>query len=242
MWYNFAVKNKRRGSKMKGVKNLMLIGVILGFGMILSQNARAMLFPGENESSNVIAATEPVITVSSDEQAEQSGMIPSDETLEPIPGFGLVTYKQLIAMLYNFEVKAWPPIVYVRDRNGRFFDSKSGALVGEFGHIEINPEDNNLVRVVTPTRTSSWISLVELLYTQQVGFLTALSKNGKKKYVVITGGYYRRGLQIFNFGHPPGYCVKYVDKSNKTKYKYLDLFTTQLGWNHIFYQPRTQEE
>lgn len=190
---------------------------------------------------------EEVISPETTQQPEITEIIPSDETLEQIPEFGLVTDGQIIDMLGDTKrVKEWPPVVYVRDSNGRFFDPETAALVGEFGHIEINPEENYLIRLVTPTRVSSWVMASELLSTQQVGFLTALTqKDGKKNYVVITNMNWRdsilEDLMSSWFGHRSSWCLEYVDKSNKVKKKYLDLFTTKLGWNHIFYQPKSQE-
>jgi hypothetical protein len=76
---------------MKGVKNLMVIGVVLVFAVIFYQNGNAMVFSG-NESSTVIPATEPLFTVSSDEETEPATKIKpfvlgEDDKECPIDGY-----------------------------------------------------------------------------------------------------------------------------------------------------------
>jgi hypothetical protein len=241
---------------MKGVKNLVVIGVVLCFAVILCQNARAMLFSNNEASSNVIPATEPVIAVSSDEQTTQSEIIPSDETLEAIPGFDVVNSEQLLR-IFSVEVDptfdSWPPVVYLPDEKGQYFNPKTGALVGEFAQVNnlgiVKPAPNApiaypMATLITEDSETKPMSKEQMLRKMKVGCLTAIGLFGAENkikyptYVVITGIRYRKS----NLFTPGGWVVQYYDQKNNFHEKYLNLFISDLGWDQVFYQPRTQEE
>lgn len=209
------------------VINLMAILIIFAVSIIFCPRTNAALL--KDETIYVVAT----------QIATPQGIILYDDTLEPIPEFGFVSDAKLTRMLESGDQDEWPSIVYVRNESRQFFNPNTGNFVGEIGKIEKNPDSIYLFRIITPTRIGDWMSIKEII--EQIGFLTALNKNGKNEYVMITDVYWKD--TFFNALSRPSrlLAVKYVDKNNRKKIKYLDLFTTQSGWNHVFYQPKSQQ-
>ena len=238
----------------KRIKKLMVFGLILFFTVIFFRNADA-----GNENPLEPQTPSWIIPVTQDksntESTQETGMISFNETLEPISGFSYVTNKILVGMFSlvkisesvdpNNMLSKWPNVVYARNPNtGQFFNPETGTLAGEFGELRVTSgkqgEQDKAVIIFPIRGETSELTAREIIKGQDFGQLTKLvNNNGEEGYVVITEVFYRTPVLSFTRG---GWIVKYIDKDCKLgehKEKYLDLFMTQLGWNHIFYQPKS---